>query len=327
MPAWGNMKGIENLLDAGVQRVSAHQLMLLHGAPLSDPESRRRFEFKTRFRVVARNIGDYTGEPVVETEEMVVETPSFPFEHYLQARVFHLLLTIFYHEGNFEEVFALARQCGVKPYNVVVQLQHELDQAPDDFRRVIDDFVAESKKELFETEQECAAWARNHFDGLLNGSLGGNLLSKYAMLGRFYVTRGALGFLEHAMITSLPYRGAALALDQLRAVIDYLRGILLHVPFSRTLNAAPSGKLAYDVQAWSADGYRKPLESYRFSEPRRFTTNVEDTIKATLMSRISTFGEHPAGLGKFTRTMFARDLRRTFLWEAAASKARETAKA
>jgi hypothetical protein len=28
--------------------------------------------------------------------------------------------------------------------------------------------------------------------------------------------------------------------------------------------------------------------------------------------KVATFGEHPAGLGKFTRSMFARDLRRSF---------------
>lgn len=104
------MKGIRDLMEAGVTRISAHQLMLLHGAPLSNPESRKRFGLKTMFRVVARDIGNYTGEPVIETEEMVVSTPTFSFEEYLEVRVFHLLLTIFYYESNFEEAFELARQ-------------------------------------------------------------------------------------------------------------------------------------------------------------------------------------------------------------------------
>jgi hypothetical protein len=37
---------------------------------------------------------------------------------------------------------------------------------------------------------------------------------------------------------------------------------------------------------------------------------VEPEKKALIENRLATFGEHPAGLGKFTRTMFARDLRR-----------------
>ena len=47
------MRSVEGLLDSGVKRISAHQLMLLHGAPLNDPESRAKWQFDTKFRVVA----------------------------------------------------------------------------------------------------------------------------------------------------------------------------------------------------------------------------------------------------------------------------------
>ena len=311
------MNGVRDLLDAGVKRVSAHQLMLLHGAPLSTPDSRERFGFRTRFRIVARNIGDYTGEPVVETEEMVVETPSFSFQDYLEARVFHLLLTIFYYEGNFEEGFEFARHYGVKPFDLVVRLQTMLDQAPSGLRSLTDEFVRESQDELFETEEVCLAWARAHFDGLLDGSLGGNLLSKYSMLGRFYATREAVDFLEQGVAAALAETKSEVPKSQLVAVMHYLRSVLLHAPFAEALAAAPDGMMAYDIEAWSRDGYRKNPEAHRFAEPRAFAARVEAPRRAEIMSRIATFGEHPSGLGKFTRTMFARDLRRTLVWSRA----------
>ncbi|MEO8073180.1 MAG: radical SAM protein, partial [Acidobacteriota bacterium] len=149
------MKSVESLLDSGVKRISAHQLMLLHGAPLNNPESRDKWQFNTRFRVVARNIGKYTEEPIVEIEEIVVETPTFSFEEYLESRVFHLLLTIFYYEGNYEEFFEFANQQGVKPYDLIVAMTTLLDQAPQAFRDVIDEFVQESQDELFDTKEEC----------------------------------------------------------------------------------------------------------------------------------------------------------------------------
>ena len=33
--------------------------------------------------------------------------------------------------------------------------------------------------------------------------------------------------------------------------------------------------------------------------------------RALILTKVATFGEHPSGLGKFTRTLFARDLRRS----------------
>lgn len=305
------MQSVRDLLDSGVKRVSAHQLMLLHGAPLSDPETRKKFGFKTKFRVVARNIGNYTGEPVVETEEMVVETPTFSFEDYLDSRVFHLLLTVFHYEGNFDEAFEFARQEGIRPFDLVVRLQSLLAEAPTAFQEVIDDFLRESREELFETREACVDWAHRNFDGLVEGSLGGNLLSKYSMLGRFYVTGEAVDFLRTGIASSLGDRLTAEKAEELEAVISYLRCVLLDAPFAKSLAAAPDWSTHVDVEAWSRDGYARRLAEHRYAEPRTFATAIPAERKAVLENRVATFGEHPAGLGKFTRTMFARDLRRT----------------
>jgi radical SAM superfamily enzyme YgiQ (UPF0313 family) len=305
------MKSVELLLDSGVKRISAHQLMLLHGAPLNNPDSREKWQFQTRFRVVARNIGEYTGEPVVEVEEIVVETPTFSFDEYLEARVFHLLLTIFYYEGNYEEIFELAAQQGIKPYDLIVAMTQRLDRSPQAFREVISNFIQESQDELFPTKEDCIEWAKRHFDGLVDGSVGGNLLSKYSMIGRFYVLQAGLEFLE---LTLREMLGASLTPEKermLRTVVDYLRAVLLHVPFVETLALTPELHTAYDIEQWRADRYHRPLESYRLADAKTYVTSVAPETRAKIVTRVKTFGEHPAGLGKFTRTMFAQDLRRT----------------
>lgn len=308
------LKAVSDLLDSGVKRVSAHQLMLLHGAPLSNPDQRERFGMHTRWRVVARNLGNYgTGEDVVEVEEMVVETPTFTFEEYFETRVFHLLLTIFYHEGNYEEAFEYARHHGIKPFDLVMHLQKTLDSAPPRFRQVIEQFVSESRDELFESSEECTAWARAHFAGLLDGSIGGNLLSKYSMLGRFFAGPEALEFLGASIRSVLSERELDAQSPGLESVIGYLRAIMLHTPFAQSLAAAPTWTAQFDVEGWREAGYTRPLEEHRFAKPVEFHTRVDDAKRALILSRIATFGEHPAGLGKFTRTMFSRDFRRTLV--------------
>lgn len=307
------MQAMRDLLEAGVKRISAHQLMLLPGAPLSNPDSREKWGFNTRFRVVARNIGNYTGEPVIELEEITVETPTFSFQDYLDTRVFHLLLTIYYYEGNFEEAFEFVRQEGIKPFDLIQRLQSMLDQAPADFRKVINDFLRESHEELFLDEDACTKWAKENFSGLLDGSLGGNLLSKYSMIGRFYVTQATLDFLEMGIAAILGEQVDRSKLALLRTVIDYLQVILLHVPFSENLNRSLDWSTRFDLEAWRDDHYSRRLETYLQPELKKFTTVVDSDRKAVIEARIATFGEHPAGLGKFTRTMFAQDLRRVLV--------------
>jgi hypothetical protein len=93
-------------------------------------------------------------------------------------------------------------------------------------------------------------------------------------------------------------------------VNGYLHAALLHVPFEVALDAAPVWVSRHDLETWHADGAVRPLESYPLPEPAAYTTTTDADKKALILNRIRTFGEHPSGLGKFTRTMFARDLRR-----------------
>ncbi len=305
------MESVEKLLDSGAKRISAHQLMLLHGAPLNNPDSREKWQFQTKFRVVARNIGNYTGEPIVETEEIVVETPTFSFEEYLESRVFHLLLTIFCYEGNYDEFFEFAEQQGIKSFDLVARMAELLDEAPVKFQEIIKDFIKESKEELFETKEECIDWSHAHFDELLDGSIGGNLLSKYAMIGRFYVSNEGLEFLRTSLVDSLGSSYSDSQKAMLDSVIGYLRAVMLHVPFAETLVEMPDWNTAYDVEMWKQQEFSKSLVQYKLNGPVTYKTSVPKETHAKIMSRVSTFGEHPAGLGKFTRTMFATDLRRS----------------
>jgi radical SAM superfamily enzyme YgiQ (UPF0313 family) len=307
------MQGLQDLLETGVKRVSAHQLMLVHGAPLSNPDSRQQWGFRSRFRIVARNIGNYTGEPVTEVEEVVVETPTFSFDDYLEMRVLHLLITIYYYEGNYEEAFEFVRHNGVKAFDLIRHLQARLDQAPPGIRQLITDFLQESREELFDSKEACLASAREHFASLVDGSLGGNLLSKYSMIGRFIQTEASLDFLKTGIQEVLGLAEGSPKADQLEAIIDYLHTVLLRVPFRDSLAAEPTWTTLYDVRAWQQGGYTAPLDAFRHTEPLTLFTTVEPRKRALLENRLATFGEHPAGLGKFTRTLFAHDLRRSLI--------------
>ncbi len=304
------MHSVRDLLSTGVNRISAHQLMLLHGAPLANPDQREKFGFRTKFRIVARNIGDYTGDPVIETEEMVIGTPTFTEADYYETRIFHLLLTVFFYEGNYEEAFQFAQSHGISGYDVIVRMQQLLDKAPEAFRRVIAQFREESERELFDTPEACVAWAKQNFPGLISGELGGNLLSKYSMLGRFFVTSEAIIFLELTIRDLLGAKASGETSAALRAVGGYLEAVLLQSPFKRSVEATPTWTTQYDVESWHQDGAVRPLESYRLPTPQTFLTAMDSAKKSGLLTRIETFGDHPSGLGKFTRTMFARDLRR-----------------
>ena len=229
---------------------------------------------------------------------------------YIDVRIFHLLLTIFYYEGNIEEAFAFAKERGVKGFDLMVELQKRLDRAPAGFRKVIDDFVRESNEEIFPTREACVAWAEQHLPELISGELGGNLLSKYSMMGRFYATHEGLDFVQMTIGEVLAGTLDAEGRAELAAVMDYLRAVLLGVPFKETMQRTPSFTASYDVEAWRDADFARSLSSFRTPAPVVYRSMMDPEKQAVIEHRIATFGEHANGLGKFTRTMFAKDLRR-----------------
>jgi hypothetical protein len=134
------------------------------------------------------------------------------------------------------------------------------------------------------------------------------LLSKYSMLGRFYTTQESLDFLRIAVESALDGRGCEPR--ELAAVFDYLRGVVLHVPFAQTTTERRTWTSSHDVEAWAEAGYTRPLAEFAYGADREQSAECAADTKALILTKVGTFGEHASGLGKFTRTLFARDLRR-----------------
>ena len=76
------------------------------------------------------------------------------------------------------------------------------------------------------------------------------------------------------------------------------------------MQATPALTSTYDVEAWNDEGQGRPLADFRLAEARTWRTAMDPDKRAVIEKRIGDYGEHAAGLGKFTRTMFAKDLRR-----------------
>jgi len=194
-------------------------------------------------------------------------------------------------------------------------MQSMIEEAPRDFRKAIDDFVQESEDELFPTPEACVEWARAHFDRLIAGELGGNLLNKFSMIGRFFVTHASLDFLEKVLVKALESQPGGVNQDELGAVMDYLRAVMLTSPFAKSLVDSPRWTTSYDVEAWVREDAGHPLSEYAMAT-RTFETRMDLKKKTMLETRLSTYGDHPSGVGKFWRTVFARDMRREIVAEA-----------
>jgi hypothetical protein len=154
---------------------------------------------------------------------------------------------------------------------------------------------------------------RGWTDDAVRKVLGGNLLSKYSMIGRFYATLPSLEFLQRVIARVLDERDVSYEHQQLDSVMSYLTAVALNVPFAEALQRSVQWASHYDIDAWVGEHFSRPLSHYALESERTLTATVAADVRALIEMKVATFGEHPAGLGKFTRSMFARDLRRSFV--------------
>ncbi|WP_371225801.1 B12-binding domain-containing radical SAM protein [Roseovarius sp. 2305UL8-3] len=302
--------GAKKLLDLGVLALSASQLLLLPGSILATPAERKKHGFETRFRLVANCIGDFgTGRIVAETEEVTYATPTLSFEDYISFREYHLVIQIFWAERMFEEAFKLAAAYNIGTRQLVDGIHRNITNASAAFRTNIQSYLDQSQTELFDTSDDCMDWARDAYDDLISGKVGGNILYQTMVKARLNLLPDTLELLELGLRDTLPADRTETA-DEIDALIAYFRATCIAVPFKKTLFQSTEFSSKYDVKRWRTDGYLYPLAHYRSETAKPFQTEVPEALRETVLSRVGTFGETPAGLSRLVRSWSAGTFRR-----------------
>ena len=185
-----HFKAIYELIDSGVKDFTTFQSMNLKGTELELQETKDKYGFMTKWRLLPRSIGEYPvcGEPMIlaEIEEITVGTNRLSFEDYLSARKLHLI-TLIYHNSLFELFHQYLKGKGVNPSVLIGGLYRYAEREDFPLAKVIREFIAESQTELFDTEEECLEYYTRPetLRKVEAAEVGGNLMFKYLSIALF----------------------------------------------------------------------------------------------------------------------------------------------
>ncbi|MDE3164696.1 MAG: radical SAM protein [Acidobacteriota bacterium] len=311
-----HQKGLRQLLDSGINQVTNFQLMLLKGTELESEESRREFRFRSGWRILPKNFGVYDEEKVFDVEEIACETDTLTFDDYLQARLIALASAAFWHDNCFEDVIRFSESLGVKRSAWLEELVAAM-QAPDSpVRGFVDDFLGETRGELFATREECVAFYHDdgNFERLLRGEIGDNLMHKYRAIASFRICPAIV---ECAMATA---RDLVLRTEAGRTIPDldafwqdltrfvYLRHA--HGQTTDEILAPAAGEFHYDIAGWLDDGTPADPSPYRLPAPRHVEFALSGESVEELSSALQVWRNTVPGLAKLvTRVRVACQVR------------------
>ncbi len=264
-----HVDAIHSLIDAGTNQMHNLQLVLLKGSELEKLDSRREFQFQTKFRVLPKNFGIYGGEKVLDIEEIVVSTDTMSFDDYVETRKYHLVSSVFWNDSWFEDAVSFAQKAGVKRSQWFDAMLPAMENSTGAVRRFLDQFVMETKGELFPDHQSCHDFYSKdeNFQKLLQGDIGDNLMYKYRAIASFHIWREICRAAMDATRKLVEERGAAsLSGDFEEFWADFHHYVEAKHAAGKTADEIlqPVAILQrYDVAQWIADGQPLDVTAYR----------------------------------------------------------------
>ena len=297
-------KAIRKLLDSGISQVTNFQLMLLKGTELEMLESRNKFKFRSMWRVLPKNFGIYNGEKVFDVEEIVVETDTLSFDDYLQARKIALASSAFWHDSYFEDPIAFAEELGVKRSLWLERVVEAMDEDQGQVRAFLDEFLDETRNELFETREECVAFYSKdeNFERLKKAEIGDNLMHKYRAVASFHqwpaITECAMRVTKELLLQR-PEVAEIPDFEEFWANLERFVFLRHAYGFTREeILAASEGEFTYDIAGWLAAGRPKDPTPFRLGEPTKVRFELDDESAAELSSALDVWTNTLPGLTK-----------------------------
>jgi radical SAM superfamily enzyme YgiQ (UPF0313 family) len=300
------VRGVEQIINAGVSSVCSYSLMLLHGTLFKEPEYREKFQIQGKYRIVPLNFGEYEGVRVFDIEETGIANKDMSFDDYLWIRGLSLMVEVMHNSRPFHELFHYSSAVsGLSLFDFIKRVYDSLNAAPANVQKIVHDFLEETKGELWDTEEELLEYFRKdeNYERLLKGEVGGNLIYKYKAISLAFNTDEWIEFLATVtkkIVAEKIQDPAALekVTDDLRVLTEFMRNRLAGVLNVDGDLKPREMKSPFDIVAWKAADITVPLEHFRLREPITYQFNY---TKDQLMARTDQFkryGTHANGLSK-----------------------------
>ena len=280
------------------------QAMMLKGAELESLESRELFKFDTRFRVLPKNYGVYDSEKVFDVEEIIVATDTLPFEDYITCRKWHLVSSVFWNDGWFEQVAKFARIHGIKNSEWWGRMLPAMENGTPAMKGFLDSFVAETKGELFPTPEACIDFysREENFQKLQSGEIGDNLMYRYRAIASFHLWNEVCDAAMNATRALLEERGVGEEIRDFDLFWTdfhaYMKLLHAHGHDTRAILSSARATLNYDFSAWIAQGDLGDPNEYRYEKAREVEFRLSEEASHEMEHALAVWTTHIKALSK-----------------------------
>ena len=290
-----HLNTLNDLIHMKVDTITPHTLMMLNGAELNTDISRKKYGYKTKFRVLPRDFSVIDGNYIIETEEVVVSTDSLSFKDYITARKNAFILSMLNNPG-LSVLLNITMEVGLEPIDLIKYIVDSKgsDSISKKCKVRVNKFAKDTEEELFETESEMHDYfsKKDNFEKLIKGEEGKNLMQTHvtdwiASEIEVIIDKAEQWFDEKQM----------LKVELIKDAINYVRAKSTKVFSDDRLDYTISIDLNYNFQEW-LNNPGKPIDNFKLIKKTKAEFIIAQEQFDELERQLQIFGKNVQGIAK-----------------------------
>ena len=304
---------IRKLVRAEMDDITVHTCVLFHGSEMNTPEERKKWNFKTKFRIVPRDFCILSnGKKVCEYEEAIVGSNTLTFEEYIDLRLLALVLWINTKGVVFEPVLKFLKEKNAD----VFELHHQMVKNRNNASKLVDNlftkFKQTSEDECFDSPTEILSFIQNdtEYQKLLNEEIGINAVQSYHgyVLNNMMLewSNYLLETAKHLLESNSDCNNEIL--KQFDEISKFTLGCSFNPLGKDRMSDNPEYIFTYDIGSWIKDGSNKPLTSFKFPHAQKIIFKFSDSQFKAVQDTLNRYPDNMSGRGLALKSISMHDL-------------------
>lgn len=294
-------QSLRDTVDANFDNIRMYQLIMLPQTKLNTPAQRRKFEMKSKHRIMPRSYGRYrlAGRSfiAVESEEILIENSTLSFQDYVACREMDLTIEILHNGKVYAEIQGLCRSLGLSWFDFIMRFFDKRRQFTPGITALYDDFSHGMSARLWDDRASLERAVIENFDAMQADDRGTNEMSMGKATAFFDLFQEINNVLFAELRDWLKENGR---LDDLMSsYVDELARFSRMRKLDLTeYDTTIEGEFTFDMKAQEDADFAAPAKATRLPTKRKFFVSHTSRQRQQLSDFVKEFGRSHDGRGK-----------------------------
>lgn len=293
---------IRDLLKAQIDDIQVYTLILFKGSELNTAEERKKWNFKTKFRILSKDFAKLSnGKKIIEIEEVVIASDTLSFDDYVKIRVMAFIIEITNIGIVYDVILKYIRQKKIDVFELFERMIKNYNTEKN-VNSVIDSYKKATVNELWDSPEEIEKYYQDDdtYAKLLDEREGFNVIQHHQIIvisklmteWTEFTINQAEGLLhEHG------FQDKQTKIE-LHDIANYCQGLSHNILGEDRMDTNPNFDFLYDIQKWLYDKNEKPISDFRFSTNTKILFELEPIQYKTIQNALESFPNTTVGLSQ-----------------------------